>query len=229
MNFCVIPARGGSKRIPKKNIRDFLGKPIIIRTIETVLKAKIFDKVILSSDDSEVINLVKELDIEVPFLRPKNISDDFSSTIDVMEHSSKWINEHYKKINNICCVYPCSPLLTAEDLKIGLEEIKKNNWDYVFSAYECKIPLYRSFKKNDDGGVDMLFPKNFNVRTQDLQKIYIDAAQFYFGKKDSWISKKIIFSKKSLPLILPEDRVQDIDTESDWNEAERKFKQYYSS
>tara|TARA_B100001093_G_C26823217_1_gene1012841 strand:- start:989 stop:1678 length:690 start_codon:yes stop_codon:yes gene_type:complete len=228
MNICIIPARGGSKRIPKKNIKDFYGKPIIEWTIQAIIKSNIFDKIILSSDDKEIIKIAKKLGVEAPFIRPKNISDDKSTTNQVMQHASTWLNNNNYIIENICCVYPTSPMLNPEDLIKANKEIKKNKWDYVFSAYESTIPFQRSFKKNIEGGVQMYFPKNFAIRTQDLPSTLLDAGQFYFGTKNAWENCKEIFSKKSHPLLIPESRVQDIDVDSDWINAEKKFQTFFN-
>tara|TARA_B100000212_G_C27352729_1_gene524418 strand:+ start:127 stop:825 length:699 start_codon:yes stop_codon:yes gene_type:complete len=220
MNIAVIPARGGSKRILKKNIKNFCGKPLISWTIEIALKSKLFDRVILSSEDEEIISIAKKYGAEVPFVRPKELSDDFSTTDDVMSHAANWIKNNENSVNSICCIYATAPFLNIEDLKNGLKKFNEGKFNYVFAATDYSAPIFRSFEYTQKNGLRMFFPENYNKRSQDLPVAYHDAGQFYWGSLDTWIKKKETFNKYSFPIILPRWRVQDIDTNSDWERAE---------
>lgn len=220
MIVCVIPARGGSKRVPKKNIKLFNGKPMIAWSIDAAIQANIFDKIIVSTDDDEIANFSKSLGVDVPFIRPKNLSDDYASTADVMAHACQWIKNKEKSISIVCCLYATAPFIKSEDLKKALQIIQDGNWRYVFSAAEYPSSIYRSFFKDNNGGVKMLFPDMFNKRTQDLPTSYHDAGMFYMGTNKSWEEKIKTFETHSFPLIIPSYRVQDIDTVEDWERAE---------
>ncbi len=220
MNIAVIPARGGSKRIPKKNIKLFYGKPLIAWSIEAAIKSQLFDRIILSSEDQEIIKIGKEYGAEAPFLRPINLSDDFSSTDDVMKHAALWIKDNSINVNSLCCIYATAPFLLIDDLVLGLKKFKEGNFSYVFSATDYSASIFRSFEYSDNNGINMFYPENYEKRSQDLPKAYHDAGQFYWGKLDAWINKENVFSKFSYPIILPRWRVQDIDTIEDWERAE---------
>ena len=220
MKIAVIPARGGSKRKPKKNIKNFCGKPLISWPIQIAIKSKLFDRVILSSEDAEIISIAKKYGAEAPFVRPKELSDDFSTTDEVMEHAANWIKNNENKVNSICCIYATAPFLNIDDLKIGLKKFNEGNYNYVFAATDYSAPIYRSFEYSEKDGLRMFFPENYNKRSQDLPVAYHDAGQFYWGSLDTWIKKKETFNKYSFPIILPRWRVQDIDTNSDWERAE---------
>tara|TARA_X000000950_G_C13856066_1_gene636597 strand:+ start:121 stop:819 length:699 start_codon:yes stop_codon:yes gene_type:complete len=220
MNIAVIPARGGSKRISRKNIKSFCGRPLISWPIQIALKSKLFDRVILSSEDEEIISIAKKYGAEVPFLRPKELSDDFSTTDDVMKHAANWIKNNEYSVNTICCIYATAPFLNIEDLKIGLKKFNEGNFNYVFAATDYSAPIFRSFEYSEKKGLRMFFPENYNKRSQDLPVAYHDAGQFYWGSLDTWVKKKETFNKYSYPIILPRWRVQDIDTIEDWERAE---------
>ena len=220
MIACVIPARGGSKRIPKKNIKMFNGKPMIAWSIEAAKESKIFDKIIISTDDHEIADYAKSLGVSVPFIRPNELSDDYASTADVMAHACKWIKSEDKSTSIVCCLYATAPFIKPTDLIKALEIIQDNNWSYVFSAAEYSSSIYRSFFKDENGGVKMLFPEMFDKRSQDLKSSYHDAGMFYMGAIKSWEDKLKTFEKHSFPMIIPSYRVQDIDTLEDWNKAE---------
>ena len=220
MNIAVIPARGGSKRIRKKNIKNFCGQPLISWPIKVALKSKLFDRVILSSEDEEIISVAKQYGAEVPFVRPKELSDDYSTTDDVMVHAATWIKNNQISVNSICCIYATAPLLSINDLEIGLKKFNEGHFNYVFAATDYSAPIFRSFEYSKDEGLRMFFPENYNKRSQDLPVAYHDAGQFYWGSLDAWIKKKETFNNYSYPIILPRWRVQDIDTISDWERAE---------
>jgi pseudaminic acid cytidylyltransferase len=221
MKIAVIPARAGSKRIPKKNIKIFMGKPIIAWSIEAALRSELFDQVVVSTDSLEIAAIAREYGASIPFLRPDNISDDFSTTTDVMAHVANFFANINPAINFLCCIYPAAPFIDVEDLKKGSEIISNGTWDYVFSASEYSSAVHRSFIKNDDNQVKMLFPENLNVRSQDLANVYYDAAQFYWGRLTAWLEAKKIFDIKSTIVEIPSQRAKDIDTMDDWIKAER--------
>jgi len=217
MKIAIIPARGGSKRIPRKNIKNFHGKPLIAYSIEAALNSRVFDRVIVSTDDSEIAEVAKKYGAEVPFLRPKNISDDFATTMDVIKHS---INE----LCQLCCLYATAPFVQVHDFVEASNMLSSINIDYVFSATEFSFPIQRAIKIDENGLCDMFQPEHENTRSQDLEKAYHDAGQFYFGEVSAFQQNKPFFhSSKSKPFLLPTYRVQDIDTLEDWKRAELLF------
>lgn len=222
MNIAIIPARGGSKRIPRKNIKSFCGKPMIAYSIEAALNSGCFDRVVVSTDDSEIANIAVECGAEVPFIRPEKLSDDYSTTMDVIQHAILALNLNDNDC--VCCIYATAPFVTALFLKQGLEQLIKEDIDYTFSATEFSFPIQRAFKLNNAQRVELFQPEYENTRSQDLESAYHDAGQFYWGTVNAFSKGNPIFSKKSMPVILPIMHVQDIDTQSDWEIAEFKFK-----
>lgn len=224
MNLCVIPARGGSKRIKKKNIKLFFGKPIIAWSIETAIASKCFDKIIVSTDDSKIANLAKNYGADVPFLRSKKLSDDYTGTLPVISHAIKWQIKHHLKPLYVCCIYATAPFIKLSDLKNGLKILKSSSSDYVFSATNYSYPIQRSFKIKKNKRLKMFYPKYYNSRSQDLEEAFHDAGQFYWGLTDAWLKNKPVISENATPLLIPRNRVQDIDTLEDWQIAERMFR-----
>ena len=224
MNVAVIPARGGSKRIPRKNIRKFSGKPIIAYSIEKALLSDLFGKVIVSTDDDEINSIAKQFGAEVPFKRPTQLSDDYAGTTEVVAHAIKWMKNQGWTLNGVCCIYPTAPLLDVELLKTSYEIFIKGNWDYVFSATDYVYPVERSFKILENGGLKMFLPENLDMRSQDLTATFHDAGQFYWGTSEAWVKNRPIFSERSTIIKLPAYKVADIDTEDDWKRAELLYK-----
>ncbi|WP_069297041.1 pseudaminic acid cytidylyltransferase, partial [Methylophaga muralis] len=223
MKLCVIPARGGSKRIPGKNIRSFAGKPIIAYSIEAALESECFDHVIVSTDDDNIAQVARNYGAEVPFIRPAELSDDFTGTTAVIAHATQWAIDHGITVTDICCIYPTAPLIQVQDIQTGEKILETALWEYVFSAVQLDPQVFRSFSLNNSGGVEMLFPQYFTSRTQDLPVVMQDAAQFYWGKVSAWLEGKSIFAEYSTYVKLPSYRVQDIDTQDDWDNAELIF------
>ncbi|MDN5078322.1 pseudaminic acid cytidylyltransferase [Aliarcobacter butzleri] len=221
MTKCVaiIPARGGSKRIPKKNIKNFHGKPLIAYSIEVALKSKLFDKVIVSTDDEEIAEIAKEFGAEVPFLRPKELSDDFTGTGAVINHAINFLKEQGENIDFVCTIYATAPLLNEKYLIEGFTKLKNSNAKNAFSCTSMPFPIQRTFKITKDERCEMFWPENFSKRSQDLEEAYQDAGQFYWTNINVK-SDDIIFGKDSIPIILPRYLVQDIDTQEDWTRAE---------
>ena len=221
MKIAVIPARGGSKRIPKKNIREFAGKPIIAWPIEVALASQLFDKIIVSTDDDEIANIVETLGASAPFRRQSDLADDFADTKSVVANAIKELGLPDDSSVDVCCIYPTSVFLTAELLVKGLKNLSSASFSFAMTNLD---PVFlRSFTQTEEGRVKMLFPENYSVRTQDLPKIFSDAAQFYWGNVRSWQSDKPVIGPDSVGVFIDSSRVQDIDTEQQWLSAEAKF------
>ena len=223
MNVAVIPARGGSKRIPRKNIREFCGKPIIAWPIEVAKESKLFDHIIVSTDDEEIARVSKSFGAEVSFIRPAKLSDDYTGTIEVIAHAISWMHEQDWKLEAVCCIYSTSVFLNKDDLQKGFDALNAGKWQYAISFTDFEYPIFRSFKENPAGGVEMFFPEHFETRSQDLPRALHDAAQFYWGKPEAWLNHLTMFDLHSFPVMIPSWRIQDIDTEDDWKRAELVF------
>jgi len=223
MRIAVIPARGGSKRIPRKNIREFAGKPIIAWPIGTALESGLFDKVIVSTDDGEIAEFARQAGASVPFMRPENLSDDYADTKSVVRHAILEIGLEREITSQICCIYPTAVFLTADLLIEGLARLDSGVASFAFAMTNLDTVVLRSFTQSEVGRVKMLFPENYSARTQDLPEIFSDAAQFYWGKVESWQSDKPIIGADSIGIFIDSTRVQDIDTEQQWLSAETKF------
>lgn len=223
MKLAVIPARGGSKRIPKKNIKDFLGKPMIAYSIETAIKSQCFDKVIVSTDCKEIAKTSKEYGAEIPFIRPKELADDFTATVPVITHAIEQMQQQGFNPQWTCCIYATAPFLQAQDLQAGLKQLIEYDADYSFSATSFPFPIQRAIKLDEQQKVSMFYPEYEQARSQDLEESYHDAGQFYWGKSEAFLDNKPIFTSQSHAVILPRSRVQDIDTTEDWQQAELLF------
>jgi len=221
--IAVIPARGNSKRIPGKNIRKFNGKPIIVRTIEKLRKSKIFDRIIVSTDSKKIASISKKYGAEIPFLRPKHLSNDYASGTAVISHSVKFLIQERYQFDYVCCVYPPNPFLQISDLKKGLKKIKLKKFNYVFSATVYRFPIFRSFTFSRKKGIKVLFKNHISKRSQDLSEIICDAGQFYWGRKEAWLQEKDLFTKGSDIIMIPEWRYHDLDTLDDWKRAELNY------
>jgi len=226
MNVAIIPARGGSKRIPRKNIKNFAGKPMIAWSIDVAKKSGLFDKIIVSTDDSEIAKVANEYGAQTPFVRPEELSNDFVATTEVIAHATNWCIEQGWEVTAVCCIYATAPFIREQDLIDGFKAFaSKEDWQYSFSVTDFAAPIFRSFGQAENGGITMFFPEHFLTRSQDLPLAYHDAGQFYWGKPSAWIEGKKIFDIHSLPIIIPRWRVQDIDNEDDWIRAEIIYKQ----
>jgi len=218
----IIPARGGSKRIPRKNIKDFFGKPLIAYSIETALKSELFEKVVVSTDDTEIAEVSRRYGAEV-LMRPKELADDFTGTGEVVRHAVSLLREKGEPYDFVCTIYATAPLLQVKYLKQGLEALQKNpDAHMAFSVTSMPFPIQRTFKITNVHRCEMFFPEHFQSRSQDLEEAYQDAGQFY------WENLKnepcdIAFGKSSIPIILPRYLVQDIDTLEDWERAEKMY------
>ncbi|MDW3167925.1 pseudaminic acid cytidylyltransferase [Vibrio sp. Y184] len=223
MKVAIIPARGGSKRIPRKNIKAFHGKPMIAYSIEAAIASGCFDKVIVSTDDTEIAVVAEAHGAYVPFLRPADISDDYATTMDVMAHAIHWCQDEGWDIDAVCCLYATAPFVLPKDLQQGYALLQGEGVQFAFSATSFPFPIQRAIKLDSDGSVSMFAPENEQVRSQDLEEAYHDAGQFYWGKTRAFLEKYSIFSPHSKAVLLPRNRVQDIDTPEDWELAESLF------
>lgn len=224
MNIAIIPARGGSKRIHKKNIKNFCGKPIIAYSIEAAIHSKLFDKVVVSTEDKEIALIAQEYGAEIPFMRPKALADDYTGTTAVIESVVSWYKSNDFNITNVCCIYPTAPLLQIKYLIQGFDNLSKENCNMSFSATSFTFPIQRAIRLLNDNSVEPVFPKSISSRSQDLEKIYHDAGQFYWAKANYYNDSYSFFSKHSMPVILPKYLVQDIDDNEDWIIAENLYK-----
>ena len=226
MRIAVIPARGGSKRIPRKNIKLFCGKPMIAWSIEVAVKSECFDRIIVSTDDIEIADIARQYGAETPFLRPASISGDRIGTNPVIAHTIKYFQEEKLLIDLVCCISATAPFIQADDLRYSLLNIKADDTNYCFSVTSYPFPIQRSIRITKENRCEMFQPEMFNKRSQDLEDAYHDAGQFYWGKVKAWIKNKSIFSSESIPYVLPRFRVQDIDKPEDWERAELMYEAY---
>jgi pseudaminic acid cytidylyltransferase len=224
MKLAVIPARGGSKRIPRKNIKEFCGKPMIAWSIEAAIQSGCFDEVIVSTDDQEIADVARQFGASVPFMRPAQLSDDYTGTIPVIRHAIEWMRAQGRDVQQVCCIYATAPFVRAEDLCTGLQLLTEQESDYAFSVTSYAFPIQRAIRLTPAKRVEMFNPEHFNTRSQDLEETYHDAGQFYWGQADAWVEGRPIFAESSAPVVLPRHRVQDIDTLEDWERAEWMFK-----
>lgn len=224
MNIAVIPARGGSKRIPRKNIKEFCGKPMIAWSIEAAKMSGLFDHIIVSTDDTEIAEVARRWGAEIPFMRPSELSNDHSGTTEVITHATQWALDQGCHVDAVCCIYATAPFIRVTDLKQGWEALNSGDWAYAFTVTDFAAPIFRSFKQTADGGIEMFFPEYFSTRSQDLPKALHDAGQFYWGRPDAWLEGVRIFDRYSFPVVIPRWRVQDIDTPEDWFRAELIYK-----
>ena len=189
MRVAVIPARGGSKRIPHKNIKLFSGKPMISFAIEAAFSSNLFDEVIVSTDDGEIAELAKQYNATTPFIRPANLADDYTPTVPVVSHAIQELEKSGKIVTAVCCIYPCVPLLNQVDIRDAWQLLHKGSSFYSFPIAEFPSAIQRALKRNSNGVVGPLFPHHTTTRTQDLKLAYYDAGLFYWGWRDAWIKQ----------------------------------------
>lgn len=228
MRAAIIPARGGSKRIPRKNIRDFCGQPIIAYSIAAARDSQLFDYILVSTDDQEITDVAQAYGAEVPFMRPVELANDLAGTTEVIAHATQWLIDQQWSVEVVCCIYATAPFIQVDDLRQGWQELQAGAWAYAFTVTEYASPIFRSFRKHPDGGVEMFFPDQFTLRSQDLPLALHDAGQFYWGRPEAWLSHQRVFDRHSFPIVIPRWRVQDIDTEDDWRRAELMFMAMHS-
>jgi N-acylneuraminate cytidylyltransferase len=221
-NIAIITARGGSKRLPRKNIKNFLGKPIIQYAIDAALQSGSFDEVMVSTDDAEIAEISEKLGASVPFLRSPATSDDFATTSDVLMEVLNNYKGNGKEFEMFCCIYPTAPFVTAEKLHAAITLLEESDADGVLPVTRFSYPILRSLKV-DNGKVLMNWPEYLNTRSQDLAPAFHDCGQFYVMRSERFLEKKKILTDHIIPYEIPESEVQDIDNEEDWKIAEIKY------
>lgn len=219
MTIAIIPARGGSKRIPRKNIKLFAGQPMIGYAIRAAIASGTFDRVLVSTDDDEIAGIARTFDAEVPFIRPPELSDDHTPTVPVIAHAIHACRDLGWAVGDVCCIYPGVPFISPDDLRSAQGILSQSDAAYVFPVASFPSAIQRALRRGDDGRVTPFQPEHAATRTQDLEPAYFDAGQFYWGKADAWTAGLNIHLH-SKTLTLPEWRVVDIDTPADWERAE---------
>ena len=222
-NLCIIPARGGSKRIPRKNIKDFLGKPIISYSIEAAINCNLFDEIMVSTDDTEIAEVALKYGAKVPFLRSKKNADDFATTGDVLNEVLSSYKVEGKSFENACCIYPTAPFVTKDKLVSAFNKMMEEGLYTIFPIIPFGYPIQRSLKIVD-GKTIMTWPENLKTRSQDLERRFYDSGQFYFLKVTPFLESQNIWSDNTGSIIISELEAQDIDNEVDWQLAEMKYK-----
>ncbi|MFK4500874.1 pseudaminic acid cytidylyltransferase [Bradyrhizobium japonicum] len=224
MKIAVIPARGGSKRIPRKNIRPFCGKPIIAYSIEAAQASGLFDEIIVSTDDAEIAEVARQFGATAPFVRPKEISDDHTGTAAVVKHAVTWFIERGDDVTHVCCIYATAPLIEARFLREAHDALTSSDAAFAFSVTSYAFPIQRALRMTPAARVDPFHPEHRLTRSQDLEPAYHDAGQFYWGTAAAFLEDVPIFSERSVGVVLPRHLVQDIDTVEDWEQAEYMFR-----
>ncbi|MEY3788590.1 MAG: hypothetical protein RIQ94_142 [Pseudomonadota bacterium] len=219
MKIAIIPARGGSKRIPRKNIKDFCGKPMIAWAITTAQESGLFDLIIVSTDDKEIADIARKWKAETPFIRPIELADDLTPTVPVIAHAVKSCNDSGWTVEYACCIYPCVPFLQTDDLISAFNLLQKNNVNFVYPVTEYAHPIQRAMRQLPSGQMQFINPENELTRTQDLEKTYHDSGQFYWGNATAWLEHKKMHTD-GLGMAIPNWRVVDIDSMNDWKRAE---------
>jgi len=220
VKLCVIPARGGSKRIPRKNIKNFNGKPMIAYSIDAALESNCFDRVVVSTDDQEIANLSKSYGAEVPFMRPKELADDYAGTLPVIKQAIEWFDNNDQSPTEVCCLYATAPFVQVESLQQAYQQMQNTGAEYCFTATSFPFPIQRAIKVTANNRVEMFQADQLNQRSQDLEEAFHDAGQFYWGSAEAFKAMKPIFSEIASPFLLPRHLVQDVDTQEDWIRAE---------
>lgn len=224
MKLAVIPARGGSKRIPRKNIRLFNGRPAIAYAIEAAQQAECFDRVVVSTDDHEIAAVARDYGVEAPFMRPNALADDHAGTMPVVRHAVEWFDGVGEPPEYVCCIYATAVFLRSRDIRRGLELIIERNADYAVTVTSFPFPIQRAVRIVGNSGLEMFWPENRLVRSQDLEPAYHDAGQLYWGLAQAFREERAIFERSTVPVLIPRHRVQDIDTQEDWYRAELMFR-----
>ena len=223
MKLCVIPARGGSKRIPRKNIKSFCGQVMISNSIKAALDSQCFDQIIVSTDDTEIAEVAKSFGASTPFMRPDELANDYAGTVPVIKHAIEWFDDQGQPPSEVCCLYATAPFVTSSAIRKAYKQMQNTRADYCFTATSFAFPIQRAIKVAANNRVEMFYPDYLKTRSQDLEESYHDAGQFYWGKAQAFKQQKSLFSKSATPYILPRYLVQDIDTPEDWRRAELMY------
>ncbi len=220
MNVAIIPARGGSKRIPSKNIKKFAGKPIIAYSIKAAQECKIFDRIIVSTDCKRIAEVAESSGAEVPFIRPSELSDDHTPTAPVLEHAIRWFESRGKTVKYLCCIYPTAPFIRQEDLRNAFGILRKESASEVFPVTTFDFCIFRGLKAKEDECYEMFWPENELVCSQDFPEALHDAGQFYMFDCKAFLERQKMWDPYARLLKIPRYLVQDIDTVEDWEMAE---------
>lgn len=226
-NIAIIPARGGSKRVPRKNIREFGGKPMITWSIKAAVESNLFDRIIVSTDDVDIAKISKDAGAEVPFLRPTELANDYVGITDVISHAINTLDFGSYKYGKVCCISAAAPFMSQLHLIQGLKVLTEKNCNYVFSACSFPSNIFRAFSIDCHNTVEMFYPKNYEMRSQDLPEAYFDVGYFYWGSKDAWIEQRGLFTRDSAAILIPRFLAHDIDTAEDWQNAEIFFNNFF--
>lgn len=224
MRVAIIPARGGSKRIPRKNIKLFAGLPIIAYSIKAAQASGLFDRIIVTTDDAEIANVARSFGAEIPFIRPPELSDDHTATIPVIAHAIQTLQANGDVIDAACCIYATAPFIRSQDIMDAYNALITHHKQYAFPVTTFPFPIFRGVKRDEEGNIAMFWPEHFATRSQDLEEAYHDVGQFYWGTSDAWLGGKPIFSDAATTIVLPRHLVQDIDTLEDWERAQLMHK-----
>ncbi|MBD3806064.1 pseudaminic acid cytidylyltransferase [Sulfuricurvum sp.] len=224
MRVAIIPARGGSKRIPRKNIKMFAGLPIIAHSIKAAQESGLFDRIIVTTDDEEIAEVARNYGAETPFIRPKELSDDYTPTIPVIAHAIQTLEANCDIITHACCIYATAPFVRSQEIQLAYNILITHNKHYAFPVTTFPFPIQRGVKRDHEGNIEMFYPEHFATRSQDLEEAYHDVGQFYWGTREAWLEGKPIFSNIATTIVLPRHLVQDIDTPEDWTRAELMHK-----
>ena len=223
MKVAVIPARGGSKRIPGKNVKPFAGKPMIGWSIEAARASRLFDRLIVSTDDTDIAEVAVGYGAEAPFVRPPELSDDHTGILEVVQHAVGWMHEQQIPVEYVCCILATAPFLRPDILATGYQTLIDSGASFAFSVTPYPFPIQRALRIDSTGRIEALWPENTKKRSQDLEEVCHDAGQFYWGTREAFERGEVVFSNVSVAVSLPAYLVQDIDTEEDWKLAELKF------
>jgi len=222
--LCIIPARGGSKRIPNKNRKDFLGKPIIAYSIQAALESNDFDKVIVSTDDERIAEVATKFGVQVPFIRSAKNSDDYATIADVILEVLDFYKKQDLHFDHVACLFATAPFISAKKIIEANLKLNEGIYDSVFFIQEFSYPIFRSLKKNEDGNLEMFWPENLNKRSQDLPKAYHDAGQYYVAKTKAFTEQGTFFTKTCGGILISDLEARDIDSETDWQIAETIYR-----
>jgi len=223
MRLAVIPARGGSKRIPRKNVKLFAGKPMIAWSIAAARDSGLFDHIIVSTDDADIAEIACDAGASTPFMRPLDLSDDFTPTVPVVTHALDWVETNLGPVKTVCCLYATAPFIQPDDLIRGAAILEKTGADYAFPVTSFPFPIQRAVRLTDTARMEMLSPEFALTRSQDLEEAYHDVGQFYWGQRNAWVDGLSIIGPNAAPVIIDRHRAQDIDTPEDWKRAELMF------
>ena len=220
-SVAIITARGGSKRIPRKNIKPFMGKPMVCYAIEAALGSRLFDEVMVSTDDDEIAEIARNAGANIPFRRSEATANDFATTRDVLLEVLGEYEKRGQLFEWFSCIYPCVPFLTSELLVAAKDKFSSSGADALMPVVRYSFPIQRAVKENRDGFLEYREPENAPKRSQDLEHMYHDVGMFYFYKAREFVSGANL---RIAPFVMPEERIQDIDTLEDWQLAEMKYR-----